>query len=63
MDGVGRKGPELVQAWQVAQRLGVSRGTVYRWVRKGRIPAGRVKGGKLLLNYAAVLKALGLEEF
>jgi excisionase family DNA binding protein len=38
----------------VADQLGVSRVTVYRWIRAGRLPAVRVGGGAYRISPADV---------
>lgn len=36
--------PELLRIPQVAERLGVSRASVYRWITEGRLPAVQLGG-------------------
>jgi excisionase family DNA binding protein len=36
--------PKLLRITEAAQRLNVSRATVHRWIRDGRIPAVRLGG-------------------
>lgn len=45
----GRHFMQIIEPWysveQIAQHLGISKETIYRWLEKGKIPAHRV--GKL----------------
>ncbi len=51
------KGPELIDAREVARRLGVDRNTVYRLAEAGDLPAIRV-GRLLRFAWPAALEAL-----
>lgn len=50
--------PELVSVRCVSKRLGVSRGTLYSWIAKGRIPAYRLSQGALRIPLQGVREFL-----
>ncbi len=49
----------LLTAAQLAQELGVSRWTVYQWVKFHKIPFYRAGPTKLLFSLKAVLRQIG----
>lgn len=51
---------QLLRAAEVAERLGISRQTLYRHIKAGLIPAQKL-GGVLLIPSSAVERFTGLE--
>ena len=56
MDVMNDKTPrEILNVTQAADYLGVARGTLYRWIEVGKVPARKV-GSKWLLSRQQLLK-------
>jgi putative resolvase len=55
---VGEEGDDGMSPAKLADRLGVDRATVYRWIRSGRIRAGRYPSGRRRVPQAEVDRIL-----
>lgn len=50
--------PDLLTAQELGERLGVSRETILKWTRRGRIPALRITRKVIRYHLEAVIGAL-----
>ena len=49
---------ELIDRYDLAERLGVSADTISKWARQGRIPAIRITRKVLRYDYDGIVEAL-----
>lgn len=58
-DRIATEKPPMMSAAEAADFFGVSRTTLYRWLRNGKVPALRVEGtGKILVSAEAIAMQL-----
>jgi len=47
---------QFVKPWEAGNILGVSRHTIYRWIRQGRLTGYKTPGGRLMVSREEVEK-------